>query len=86
MCLNIRAHFDGRALIPDQPLDLPVNQPLSVEITQMAASGAPNGASQPTPQGIKDRLRKLEALDGLLAGPVIPLESLRRENLYDDRP
>jgi hypothetical protein len=84
MCLNIRVHFDGHALIPDQPVDLPMNQPLNVEIT--SAELARVIAPTPTAAEIQERLRKLAELDGLLAGPVIPLEALRRENMYDDRP
>ena len=26
----IKAHFDGKVLVPDEPVDLPVNQPIEV--------------------------------------------------------
>jgi hypothetical protein len=29
---TIKCHFDGRTLVPDQPVDLPVGVPLEVEI------------------------------------------------------
>jgi hypothetical protein len=28
----IKAHFDGKVLVPDEPVDLPVNQPLEVYV------------------------------------------------------
>jgi hypothetical protein len=30
--VTIRAHFDGRVLVPDEPLNLPANQPLRVVV------------------------------------------------------
>ena len=32
MMQKIRAHFDGHAIIPDEPVDFPVNQPLTVQV------------------------------------------------------
>jgi hypothetical protein len=29
---TIRAHFDGKAIIPDEPFDVPVNQPLTIYV------------------------------------------------------
>ena len=61
---------------------MPLNQSMEVEI---AAGPAENGGTPPSPEEIRERLRKLESLSALLPGPVIPLEALRRENLYDER-
>jgi hypothetical protein len=44
MTLHVRAHFDGRAIVPDEPVDLPVNEPLEVRIDRTAATGAENGS------------------------------------------
>lgn len=33
MSLTIRAHFDGTVIVPDEPLDLPIDQPLELELT-----------------------------------------------------
>ena len=35
--MMVNAHFDGRAIIPDEPLDLPPNQALVVEIEPVGA-------------------------------------------------
>lgn len=34
---------------------------------------------------IEDRLRRLEGTSGRLVGPTIPLDALRRENMYEER-
>jgi hypothetical protein len=49
MTLRIRAHFDGRVLVPDEPVDLPVNQPLDVEVTP-STNGA-GGTAEPRRAG-----------------------------------
>ena len=38
---SIAAHFDGRAIVPDEPLDLPTGQRLRVQIEAEAASSKP---------------------------------------------
>ncbi len=38
-----RAHYDGRVLIPDEPVDLPTDRPLSVEVTDAKARGTEQG-------------------------------------------
>ena len=35
--MTVSAHFDGRAIIPDEPLDLPPNQALIVRIEPVGA-------------------------------------------------
>ena len=30
--IEFRAHFDGERIVPDEPVDLPVDQPLSLQI------------------------------------------------------
>ena len=32
MTKSISAHFDGHVLVPDEPLELPIGQPLKVQI------------------------------------------------------
>ena len=77
MRLNIRAHFDGRAIIPDEPVSIPPNTPLNVLVdtdTDVSTQSSKISAQQ--------------ALDRILSRPVrglnIPSESLRRENIYEE--
>jgi hypothetical protein len=32
MTCTVRAHFDGKAIIPDEPVDLPVGKPLQLTV------------------------------------------------------
>lgn len=76
MTTRVRAHFDGKHIVPDEPVDLPVHQPLSVHIEPADV-----------PPIAPDR-QWIEALNRLVEqgveGANIPAEALRRENLYDD--
>ncbi|HXR46846.1 MAG TPA: hypothetical protein VN784_05340 [Candidatus Limnocylindrales bacterium] len=33
------AHFDGKVLVPDSPVKLPMNQPLKVSVSTLEANG-----------------------------------------------
>ena len=35
--MRVNAHFDGKAIVPDEPLDLPPNQALIVQIESVGA-------------------------------------------------
>ena len=35
---TLTAHFDGRVLVPDEPVKLPVNQPLRISVVPMSES------------------------------------------------
>jgi hypothetical protein len=35
--VTVNAHFDGKAIVPDEPLDLPPNQALIVQIERVGA-------------------------------------------------
>jgi hypothetical protein len=76
---SIRAHFDGKVIVPDQPLDLPVNTPLDVNVRLHLPS------EKPDRETIKRRIAALEAFVALaVPGANIPDEALRRENMYGD--
>ena len=73
----IRAHYDGKALILDEPVDLPINEPLEFELL-------------PTPVCLPwDPSKADEAWESFKSHPISGLhisdEALRRENLYEDR-
>jgi len=72
----IRAHFDGKTLVLDEPVDLPVNEPLEFEFRAVDTRA-------------ERRKRAREAWRSFTANPIAGLsisdESLRRENLYEDR-
>ncbi|MDW8289390.1 MAG: hypothetical protein RMM06_01600, partial [Armatimonadota bacterium] len=71
------AEYDGRVLIPKEPLDLPV--------------GARVQLSLHLPEQVSHRLNRLRALweyfeQHPVEAPSQDDEALRRENLYEERP
>jgi hypothetical protein len=42
--MTVNAHFDGKVIVPDEPLDLAPNQPVIVEIHPV--NGAPLGSEE----------------------------------------
>lgn len=73
-----RAHFDGKVIVPDEPIDLPINAPLEIRCTPVQDEGEADASAL-----IEERLRGLAKATGCLAGPTLPEEALRRENLYE---
>lgn len=76
MSVKVRAHFDGKAIIPDEPVDLPVDKPLEAELTVLGQEPARSAAREAAWR---------ELLSRRISGLKISDESLRRENLYEDR-
>lgn len=48
--MTVRAHFDGRVIVPDEPVDLPINAPLDLDIKPA------NGGSPTTPKPLRKRV------------------------------
>jgi hypothetical protein len=50
----IRAHYDGKFIVPDEPMDLPSNQPLTVWVQQIPQpAGMANVPTKWTPLNIR---------------------------------
>lgn len=76
MSIIIKAHYDGTTIVPDEPVDLPVNEPLEFELKQTSAE------LDWDPEKAKADIHRIASR----AKPVgLPLEALNRENLYEDR-
>jgi hypothetical protein len=84
----MKAHFDGKVIVPDEPVDLPVDTPLDVEIRPpgwVSPEVAAAAAESKQPEVIARRLAALkEFRQHGVRGANIPDEMLRRENLYGD--
>jgi hypothetical protein len=78
MALTIRAHFDGRVIVPDEPLDLPVDQALRVDLTPISPETEALAVEERRAALRRVASRKIHGLS-------IPDEALRREHLYDER-
>lgn len=79
MTRSFSAHFDGTVIIPDEPVDLPVNVPLRITFTKLDASHEVIETIS-----VEERLRRIEKTIGGVSVPPVPLESMRREELYDE--
>lgn len=73
MSIVIRAHFDGKVIVPDEPVDLPVNQPTEAEL-HIAKAG--EGRS-PEREAAWQRLLSLR-----VPGLDVPDFALSRESIY----
>jgi hypothetical protein len=77
MATVIRAHFDGKVIVPDEPVDLPLNEPIKLQFVQGPEPIAWD------PEKAKQAIKWLT--ERAIPGLNIPDEALRRENMYEDR-
>lgn len=87
--MTIRAHFNGTVIVPDEPVNLPVDKPLDVDVREAGNGVSPEvAAAMQASKDPKVRAARRAALERFIAlgetGTNIPLEMLRREHLYDD--
>lgn len=77
--MTIRAHFDGKVIVPDEPVDLPTNAPLRLDVSCVTPASDSESNDR-----IKEQGRRIRALEGMFSGPSLPDEALRRESIYSD--
>lgn len=76
MRLSFKGHFDGHAIVPDEPVELPVGEPLVVDV----ASGTQGADAQ-----LVERLAAVERMASrAVRGVNLPAEALRRDAIYGD--
>ena len=76
MSMVIRMRFDGKVFIPEGPVDMPVNEPLDFEYKPPEPRLAPEEIA-------RRRAAWKRAGSRAVKGASIPLEALRRENMYE---
>ena len=69
--MTVSAHFDGKVIVPDQPLDLPPNQALILQIQPVGGQGA---------QGEESVLSWLAA--NAVDSPALPADLADRHDHY----
>jgi len=79
--VSIRAHFDGRVIVPDEPVQLPVNTSLTVSIS---TDGAPGAQGRP-PRPVEDRLAAHARFSGSVSVGSLPKQISRADNFYQER-
>ena len=47
LSIVIRAHYDGKTIVPDADIDLPADQPLEVEVRVLSPQVAPTAPKAP---------------------------------------
>ena len=77
MSVKIRAHYDGKTFVPDEPVDLEIGEEIQIMLKSRSVKPAPT---------IEKRLAAWERFTARgVRGANIPAEALRRENMYEDR-
>jgi hypothetical protein len=66
----LRAHFDGKVLVPNEPVDLPIGQELELQVTAVPAA-APS---------VLQRLAKLAG--EIPSDPAIPRDGAAQHDHY----
>ncbi len=82
MTRTLTAHFDGHALIPEGPIDLPLGTKLTLTVETPAGRNPSIGGPS---RSIEERLAALDELFALVGSRAnLPDETLRRESIYGD--
>ena len=86
--MTIRAHFNGTVIVPDQPVDLPVDAALELEVKRSNGVSPEVAAAMEAAKDPADTAGRLTALSEFVAhavkGADIPDRMLRREQMYGD--
>ena len=84
--MTIRAHFNGTVIVPDEPVNLPVDAALELEVKRTNGFSPEVAAAMEAARDPADTAGRLAALREFtahaVAGADIPDELLRREHLY----
>ena len=79
MTTKAKAHFDGKNIVLDEPVDWPAGTPLVVAFAPGSVLGSPRAVTA------QERLAALQRLASYSKpGPPLPDEALTREGMYGD--
>jgi hypothetical protein len=71
----LKAHFDGKVLVPDEPVDLPVDCALEVHVLEF-------NANPPIPSERRPLLKFLQVLESLPDDPNSPIDGASQHDHY----
>jgi hypothetical protein len=77
MTVTIRAHFDGKLIVPDETVSLPRDTPLTIHVETRAALSEPQ-------DGRRAAYDAFLARAGARPVPRLSEAALRRESIYED--
>jgi hypothetical protein len=72
---TLKAHFDGKVLVPDEPVNLPVNRALKVQVEPVEPSAAPASEEKPL-------LKLLKAIEAMPSNPDWPPDGAAQHDHY----
>lgn len=70
--MTLKAHFDGKVLVPDEPVELPVNCALEIQVKPLQADPALD----------RPLLRLLKLLEKLPDNPDAPIDGAAQHDHY----
>jgi len=76
MSVTFRGRFDGKVIVPEEAIGLPINQSIELEWRDPRPTEAASLSAR--------RAARKSLLERPVGGPEIPLEALRRESLYGE--
>jgi hypothetical protein len=77
----VSAHFDGKVIVPDEPVVLPVGTPLRVQVEVQGAAPPADRTDSPSPDGVG--APRFEGLLGLAADlPDAPADLAAQHDHY----
>lgn len=87
--VSINAHFDGKSFVPDEPVNISPGEAVVLDIHKTANPKIEQEITEPTLspkfKTADERKAALQRVIEMMQGlPEIPLEALRRENMYAD--
>jgi hypothetical protein len=77
----LKAHFDGKVLVPDEPVDLPVNCALEVHVRAQSAPRERVPASMDSVNG-RPLMKLAKLLEGLPDNPETPRDGAAQHDHY----
>lgn len=76
MSMTFRGRFDGKVIVPEEAVHLPIGQSLELEWRDLSPTDTASSSARAA--------ARKRVLARPVGGPEIPLELLRRESLYGD--
>jgi len=70
---TIKAHFDGKTFVPDEPVHMPAHMPVTLHVDVADTDQAANAESQ---------LKALDELEMLSESSATPIADWSRESIY----
>jgi hypothetical protein len=72
---TLKAHFDGKVLVPDEPVNLPINRALKVQVEPMEQSATPAIDEKPLS-------KLLKAIEAMPSNPDWPKDGAAQHDHY----